>query len=152
MKTSRRIYVFSNNIQFDERSIPASDICILLQQEIFERLNKTHTVSSANTGQIRHPKDPPKPPGYGMKMFPIIEGLDTRFAGFPASQDKVAEVVGHLMKTQTTASQAKLDNPRILLYPERTTLMNNVERIRAYQENGAVAKQNMLQRREKWYN
>ncbi|ELU14041.1 hypothetical protein CAPTEDRAFT_222587 [Capitella teleta] len=121
-------------------------------KEIYHRLNKTHTVSSANTGVIRHPKEPPKPPGYGMKMLPIIEGLDTRFIGHPAPQEKVNEVIQKLTTTQTTASQARKDNPKVLLYPERTTLMNNVERIRAYQESGSVAKQNMLQRREKWFN
>ena len=49
-------------------------------------------------------------------------------------------------------TQARIDNMRILLYPERTLLMNEPNRIKTFQETGSLVKQAILQRREKWYN
>lgn len=121
-------------------------------QEIFQRLCKSHTKASSGGPDCKQ-YEPISPPGYGQKMYPAIEGLETRFAGDSAVvEEEVKAVAQRLTSKQTTASQARLDNPRILLYPERTILMNNVERIRSFQENGNVAKQTVLARREKWYN
>ena len=121
------------------------------QVAISARLNSTHTKSSSGGVDCRtYPN--PNPPGYGLKMFPVIEGLDTRFMGDKVAPEKVQEVIVKMHKTQTKASQARIDNPRHLLYPERTLLMNNVERIEQYQTTGGLVRQNLLQRREKWYN
>lgn len=120
------------------------------KKEIYNRLAAAHTKSS-NGSQCK-PADPAKTPGLGLKMLPVIEGIETRFRDAAGPPEKVQEVIGRLNTTQTAASKARNDNPRILLYPERTTLMNNVERILAYQQSGSVARQNMLQRREKWFN
>ena len=95
--------------------------------------------------------EPAKPCGYGLKMYPVIDGIETRFMG-TVDADKKEESLARLLKTQTTSSQARMDNPRILLYPERTTLMNNVERIKAFQDSGATTRQKEMQRREKWFN
>lgn len=120
-------------------------------KEIYERLYSAST--KGKSGQVCKTFDPMKPPGFGQKMLPPIEGLDERFSGEkPLPTSKVAEVVGTLHSTQTKASQARKDNHRHLLYPERTLLMNNVERIVAFQETGSLVKQTVLQRREKWYN
>ena len=120
--------------------------------EIYKRLHGTGTKSSKG-GEACEAPSVPKVPGYGLKAYPIIEGIETKFKGeSPLAKDKMTEAVGRMHTTQTRSSQSRRDNPRILLYPERTTLMNNVERIVAYQQTGSVAKQNMLQRREKWFN
>ena len=88
-----------------------------------------------------------------MKCYPVIEGIETRYRGDkPVSQDQYNESTDKLLKTQTCNSQARLDNPKILLYPERTTLMNNVERIKTYQDSGSLVRQKEMERREKWYN
>ena len=120
-------------------------------KEIYQRLSSAHTKSSRN--QKCRTYEEPKPPGYGLKLLPVIDGLEKRFnpdSGLP--KEKVEEVVQHLHTKQTGASQARRDNPRHLLYPERTLLMNNVERILDFQEKGSLVKQTVLQRREKWYN
>ena len=120
-------------------------------KEIYQRLNGTHTKSSQPTDCKSY--EPMNPPGYGQKMLPPIEGLEERFKGSKGlPKEKVEEKVGELHSTQTKASQARRDNPRHLLYPERTLLMNNVERIVEFQEKGSLVKQTVLQRREKWYN
>ncbi len=120
-------------------------------KEIYDRLHTSKTKSSLG-GETCKPAPDVKMPGYGLKVYPIIEGIETRFKGNPQPKSKVSEAAERLLMTQTKASQSRLDNPRVLLYPERTTLMNNVERIVAYQQTGAVAKQNIMERREKWYN
>ena len=56
------------------------------------------------------------------------------------------------LSTDTGASKARKDFPRILLYPERTILHNNTSRIRSYQDSGTMSRQKELARREKWYN
>ena len=120
-------------------------------EAIIGRLNSTHTKASSGATECKPFEENP-PAGYGLKMYPVIEGLEQRFKGHEAPQDKVDEVIGKLHTTPTACSKARKDPPRILLYPERTTLMNNVERIVGYQTSGSVARQKDLQRREKWFN
>ncbi len=127
---------------------PATDEEI---QQIVVRLHKTHTKSSAGGGDIK-PMEELKPPGTGQKMLPIIEGLEERFKGKDVPKSKEEEVITRLASAQTKAWKARLDNPRILLYPERTLLCNNVERIVQYQTTGQTVKQALLDRREKWFN
>lgn len=124
-------------------------------QEIYNRLHGTHTKTSKGGEECR-PWDPVKVPGQGLPMFPFIEDLDKRFNGSKlidakVGEEKIKEIIEALRKNQTVASQARLDPYTILLYPERTLLMNNPERIRQFQENGAIVKQVILQAREKWY-
>lgn len=116
---------------------------------VYKRLNSTHTKSSSP--QNCKGFDTPNPPGYGQKMFPIIDGLDTRFGGKNVPAEKVNDVISRLHTSQTKSSKSRMDNPRILLYPERTLLCNDVERIKAYQDTGETVKQPYLDRREKWY-
>ena len=118
--------------------------------EIYGRLHTTHTKSSKGGEECR-PVEHMTAPGYGLPMFPVIDGIEKRFHGHEAPPEKVTEVITRMTKAQTKASQARLDNAAILLYPERTLLMNNVERIHMFQESGALVKQAMLQQREKWY-
>ena len=118
---------------------------------IVQRLHTTKTECKKGPDLNKVFEIPPIP-GLGMKMLPEIEGLETRFRGTPRGKDEVNEVMKRLHTTNTKASTARKDNPRVLLYPERTTLMNNTERILAYQQNCEVAKQGSLARREKWYN
>lgn len=122
-------------------------------KDIVERLNTTSTVSKRG-GEDYKDKiwDYPKVEGLGKKMLPIIDGLDERFKGTPVPKDKYNEITQNLHTSKTKASQLRYEYPRILLYPERTTLMNNTQRILEYQEAGTVAKQATLARREKWYN
>lgn len=119
-------------------------------KEIYGRLSTTHTKSSSGGAHCRQPPEV-IPPNYGSKCFPAIDGLDVRFQGPKATEEKANEIMSRLMSTQTKASQARRDNPRILLYPERTLLMNNFERIREYQTTGVVTKQKDLQARERWF-
>ena len=126
---------------------PASDEEL---SEIYTRLHGTQTKSSKGGEECRT-YDSKKPPGMGLPMFPDIDGMDKRFAGFDAPPDKVAEVITRMRMTQTKSSQARLDPHAILLYPERTLLMNEPERIRTYQDSGAIVRQQNLQAREKWY-
>ena len=118
--------------------------------EIFGRLATMHTKSSSG-GQGVPPYEHPKTPGIGTKTFPVIEGLDERFKGSKVPKEKEKEVIERLHTAKTKAEEARLDNPRILLYPERTLLCNNVERIRTYQDSGQTVKQAVLERREKWF-
>lgn len=120
------------------------------KKEIFDRLAKTHTKST--NGEGCRPVVPTGTPGLGLAMLPVIEGIETRFMGEKLSPEKVQGIIEKMHATQTKSSQSRRDNPRVLLYPERTTLMNNVERIMAFQQTGSVAKQGVLQRREKWFN
>ena len=119
--------------------------------DIVKRLYSAHTKSSKGA-PCKEP-DTPKPQGYGLKMYPVIDGIETRFkCQGSKGKEEVGSLTERLHKTQTKASSARLDYPRILLYPERTSLMNNTERIVAYQQSGAVSTQQELQRRERWYN
>ena len=117
---------------------------------IFKRLNSTHTKSSRGGVECK-PDDPLPRPGYGQKVYPIIDGIETRFSG-NRKLDDAGSVIDRLTKTQTKSGSARYAAPRILLYPERTLLCNSVEKIVAYQESGATSKQNVLARREKWFN
>ena len=122
-------------------------------EELGEIVNRLHsTLTKSATGQTCKTYNQPKCPGTGLKMLPTIEGLESRFTGKEVAADKEKEVRDRLHGAGTKASSARYQNPRILLYPERTLLMNNVERIVAFQQSGAVAKQNVLARREKWFN
>ena len=118
---------------------------------ISHRLNTAHTKSSSGGVPCRNP-EPTTLPGYGLKMFPAIDGLDTRFIGHKVNKKKVAEVTERLSSATTRASRARLENHRILLYPERTLLFNDTERIVQFQESGVVVKQKDMSAREKWYN
>lgn len=121
-------------------------------KEIFARLRTTHTKSSSGGVPCKQ-SDPPKPIGFGTKCYPIVEDIESKFKGAkPVPKEKYDEITDRLLKTQTCNSQARLDNPKVLLYPERTKLMNNVDRIRNYQDSGSVVKQKEMERREKWYN
>ena len=115
------------------------------------RLNTAHTKSSKGGEPCRTP-EPLTLPGLGLKMFPKIDGLDTRFIGHKVNRKKVAEVTQRLSSATTRASRARLENHRILLYPERTLLFNDTERITQFQESGVVVKQKDMSTREKWYN
>ncbi|KAK2189243.1 hypothetical protein NP493_112g01016 [Ridgeia piscesae] len=116
------------------------------------RLNTAHTKSSKGGEPCRTPQ-PATLPGYGLKMFPAIDGLDTRFKGHKVNRKKVvADVTQRLSSATTRASRARLENHRILLYPERTLLFNDTERITQFQETGVVVKQKDMSTREKWYN
>ena len=117
---------------------------------IYARLATTHTKSSSG-GQGIPPMEPPKTPGIGTKVFPVIKGLDERFKGSKISKEKESEVIQRLHTAKTKAEDARLSNPRILLYPERTLLCNNVERIHMFQDSGQTVKQAVLDRREKWF-
>ena len=118
---------------------------------IVARLSKTHTKSSAG-GETCKPAEELKVPGYGQKMLPVIDGLDERFKGAQVEKSKEDEVIRRLHSAHTKAWKSKLNYPKILLFPERTLLCNNVERIKTFQESGQTVKQNVLERREKWYN
>ena len=119
--------------------------------QITQRLVKTHTKSSSGGAECKT-MDPLKSPGYGQKMYPIIDGLVQRFSGrLRPATGSVDGITQRLTSAQTKASQARLDNPRILLYPERTLLCNNVARIGMFQQNGVTVRQKELARREKWY-
>lgn len=126
---------------------PATDDEI---KEISARLASTQT--KATKPAPCRSIDELKEPGSGLKMLPVIPGIEERFRGPAVEPEKTKEAAARLHTTRTKAWQAQLDNHRILLYPERTLLMNNVERIAQYQQNGAIAKQTVLARREKWYN
>ncbi len=123
----------------------------MLFQEIFKRLGETHAKSSSGGLECKS-YDPKKPVGYGLRMFPEIDGLDTRFSGSGNADADLEATTDRLRSTQTIASQARLDKPRILLYPECTKMMNDPGRLRLFQERGEVVKQADLARREKWYN
>ena len=118
---------------------------------IVNRLSKTHTKSSAG-GEMCKTMEELKAPGYGQKMLPAIEGLEGRFKGAQVEKSKEDEVIQRLHSAHTKSWKSKLDHPKILLFPERTLLCNNVERIKMFQESGQTVKQNILERREKWYN
>ncbi|CAH1795530.1 unnamed protein product [Owenia fusiformis] len=122
--------------------------------EIIDRLNKTTTVSKRGGEDYKDKAwDYPKTPNLGSKMLPIIDGLDDRFKGGSVnSKETYDDITGRLHTTRTKAASLRYDYPRILLYPERTTLMNNTQRIVDYNNSGAVAKQKELARRERWYN
>ena len=118
-----------------------------------DRLNTTKTTASpVRYKDIQTNFKQPIIPNLGTKCLPEIDGLDIRFRGAPQPTEQLQESTKRLHTTQTKATTARVDNPRILLYPERTTLMNNTARILAYQQNCEVAKQPSLARREKWYN
>ena len=118
---------------------------------IFSRLQTTHTKSS-NGGAECKPHDPPAPQGLGHKMLPIIDGLEERFKGDKAmKKEKADSVFTRLTSAHTRSSRARGESPKILLYPERTLLCNNVTRIVNYQNTGEVVKQATLARREKWF-
>ena len=118
---------------------------------IVTRLSKTHTKSSAG-GETCKTTEELKVPGYGLKMLPVIDGLEERFKGAKVEKTKEDEVIQRLHSAHTKAWRSKLNTPKILLFPERTLLCNNVERIKMFQESGQTVKQNVLERREKWYN
>ena len=66
-------------------------------QEIYEKLHKTHTISSGG-GTPRRPPEEPKAPGYGQKCFPIIEGIEERFkAEKPVPKETYSEQVTTLL-------------------------------------------------------
>ena len=140
----------SGNAGKDAPKAPGRSLSEDEMKAIYDRLASTHTKSSG--GADCKPVEPIRTPGMGLKMYPVIEGIETRFMGEKLPPEKVSAIIDKMHATQTKSSQSRRDNPRILLYPERTTLMNNVERILAYQQSGSVAKQNVLQRREKWFN
>ena len=118
--------------------------------EIFKRLNTTHTKATEPTAC--KPYEPPKTPGLGQKCLPDIDGLDARFKGKRVDSAKAGNIFSRLSSASTKSSRARYDNAKILLYPERTLLCNNVERIVNYQNTGSVVKQDTLARREKWFN
>ena len=120
------------------------------RNEILHRLNKTHTKSSQ--GAPCKDPDEPNTPGLGTKCLPVIEGLEKRFKGQKSDENKVKDIFNRLSSASTRSSRARYENARILLYPERTLLCNNVERIVSYQNTGATVKQEVLARREKWFN
>ena len=117
---------------------------------MLHRLNQTPTKSSA--GEACKSYEPPPPPGLGLKCLPDIAGLAQRFKGAPAPQAKVNDIFSRLSSASTRSSRARYEHAKILLYPERTLLCNNVERIVSYQNTGSVVKQEALARREKWFN
>ena len=117
-------------------------------KEITNRLASAHTKSSSGGVECKA-KPELTPIGYGLKSYPTIEGIETRFKG--NSSANASAVSSRLMSAQTRASKSRLESPAVLLYPERTMLMNEPERIRAYQTSGDMSKQGVLGRREKWY-
>ena len=133
-----------------DNSVSRSAISEDQRNEILHRLNKTHTKSSQGAAC----KNPEKPlmPGLGQKCLPLIEGLDNRFRGQKSDEGKVKDIFNRLSSASTRCSRARYENARILLYPERTLLCNDVERIVSYQTNGSTVKQESLARREKWFN
>ena len=114
-------------------------------QESFKRLQTTHTKSSSgDTVPCKEIKAP--------QTLPVIEGLDGRFKGDAKSnKSKMADITERLSSAHTRSSKARLDNPRILLYPERTLLCQNVKRINDFQVDGSTVRQKELARREKWF-
>ena len=117
-------------------------------ESIVNRLYSTHTKSSSGSTSCKT-YEPLPSPGYGQKMYPAIPGLETRFSGRAKTANP--ESTRRLYETKTRATSARLESPRILLWPERTLLMNDVNKIRDYYQSGALAKQSALPRREKWY-
>ncbi len=120
---------------------------------IADRLFKTPTKSSLGGLECKV-MTPLKSPGYGLPMYPVIVGIESRFVGNPMPESKEKQAKERLHTTHTESSQAKKasESHKALLYPERTILMNDVEKILEYQQTGHLAKQAMLRRREKWYN
>ena len=116
--------------------------------EIVRRLYSTHTKSSAGSTECKS-HEPPPLPGFGQKMLPAIPNLEERFSGRAKSAN--VDITKRLHNGSTRASSARLESPRILLWPERTLLMNDVQKIREYNESGSLAKQGVLPRREKWF-
>ena len=86
-------------------------------REIFTRLYSEHTKSSAGGVGCR-PWPAPKPPGYGLKAYPVIQGIETRFKGgarLPSGH--VTQAAQRLHSSHTRASSARIDqrttqNPR----------------------------------------
>ena len=117
---------------------------------ICKRLYVTHTKSSAGGVRCKS-ADPLTPQGYGMKMLPIIDGLEGRFRGKSANKNKCSEVADRLHRAKTASVKSRADYPRILLWPERTLVGGSVERVKQYHDSGLVTKQALLERREKWY-
>ena len=117
-------------------------------QAIVNRLYSTHTKSSSGSTSCKT-YEPLPMPGYGQKMYPAIPGLESRFSGRAKTANP--ESARRLHETKTRATSARLESPRILLWPERTLLMNDVNKIRDYYQSGTLAKQSALPRREKWY-
>lgn len=92
-------------------------------------------------------------PGLGQKTLPIISGEGVRFKGnLKETFTSASEVGSRLTSATTSASRSRLQNHRILLYPERVLLCNDVARIAAFQENGSLLKQKDMNAREKWFN
>ncbi|CAD5119083.1 DgyrCDS7728 [Dimorphilus gyrociliatus] len=121
-------------------------------KQIVDRLHKTHTKSSSG-GELCKIYEPKTPQNYGTKAYPVIEGLDTRFREKTAPKDKVKDIINKMHTSHTVCSELHTSkkNASILLYPERTILMNNVDRIVRFQDTGAIDRQGMLGRTEKWY-
>lgn len=121
------------------------------QLEICQRLYSTPTKASSG-GKRCKSAVPLTTPGLGLKMLPVIEGLEGRFkgAGRPKSHSGTT-VGGRLHSTQTATARSRQDYPRILLWPERTLVSGNLERLRAYQDTGMLSKQAGLPRRDKWF-
>ncbi|KAK2169784.1 hypothetical protein LSH36_7g16103 [Paralvinella palmiformis] len=117
-------------------------------ESIVKRLYSTHTKSSSGSTSCKT-YNPLPSPGYGQKMYPIIPGLESRFSGRAKTANP--EATKRLYETKTRATTARLKSPQILLWPERTLLMNDVNKIRDYYQSGTLAKQSALPRREKWY-
>ncbi|CAD5120329.1 DgyrCDS8903 [Dimorphilus gyrociliatus] len=121
------------------------------ESSISEISNRLHTtrIKSSHTKPDCKPRafEPPNQPGLGLKMCPKIEGLEERFRGKGEPQS----ISERLYSATTKSTRARKEPLKILLYPERTLLTNTPKRIQAYQENGLVAKQETLERREKWY-
>lgn len=57
----------------------------------------------------------------------------------------------HSTHTKSSKQHTAKNNAKILLYPERTILMNNVDRIVRFQGTGVIDRQAVLGRTEKWY-
>ena len=91
----------------------------------------------------------PNPVGYGQKLWPHIEGLETRFKGTRPARS--ATVFDRLFRTQTKSGQAKYRDVAIPLYPEKAVLMSNKEHAKTYHDTGSIPKQVVLARSEKWF-
>lgn len=79
--------------------------------------------------------------------------MDTRFKENSATKDKVQDIINKMHSKHTVSSEhhTAKKNAAILLYPERTILMNNVDRIVRFQDTGVIDRQGVLGRTEKWY-
>ncbi len=116
---------------------------------IVTRLKTTQTKSGS--GESCKVPSEPNVPGYGLKMFPTIPGIETRFKGATVHKDRELEIAQRLTRAHTASSRARTGTPKILLFPERTLLQGDPARIKAFQTTGETVKQHGLGKREKWY-